>query len=131
LGEGGAEAEEPQSGGGDAVGSQAAQVCPTVADEDVAEEVIVDDEGGHLRRGQIGIVQGADKVVVLLSGERRGQEPLSLPGREQDHGIAKIEDRHASALIETPSVPDRSRDRHLAATGNQEFSWGRHRHLTW
>jgi len=93
--------------------------------------MIIDDEGGHLCRGQIRIVECAHEAAVVVGGERRGQKSLPIPGREQDHGIAKVEDRHASTLTETPSVPDRSRDGHLAATGNQEFSWGRHRHLTW
>jgi hypothetical protein len=115
LSQGGAEAEQPQAGRGDTAVPQTAQVHCTVADENVTEEMIVDDDASHLGGGEIGIVHSPDEPEVLFGGESVPEEPLPRAGREEDDCFAKIEDRHASTLIQTPSMPYRSWHRHLSA----------------
>ncbi|HKN40073.1 MAG TPA: hypothetical protein VJ010_06540 [Actinomycetota bacterium] len=80
--------------------------------------MIVDDKARHLRGGEIGIIQTADEPVVLFGGEGFPEQSLPGPGREEDDRIAKIEDRHAPTLIETPPMPHRGRHRHLPARGD-------------
>jgi hypothetical protein len=79
--EGGTQPEEPQAGGGDAVGAEPVKVRGAVADEDVTQQVIVEDDGGQLRRRQIGVLEGADEASMILSRKGARQEPLPCSGR--------------------------------------------------
>ena len=81
VSEGGTQPEEPQAGGGDAAGAEPVKVRGAVADEDVTQQVIVEDDEGQLHRRQIGVVEGADEASVILSRKGAGQEPLPGSGR--------------------------------------------------
>ena len=62
-----AQTEQPEPGGGDPAGCQSAEVGWAVADEDVPKEMVVDDNGRHLRGGEIGIVELADESQVVIA----------------------------------------------------------------
>jgi len=51
IGEGGAQAKEPQPGCGYPVGRKATQIGRPLASENVTQQVVVDDDGHHLRGG--------------------------------------------------------------------------------
>jgi hypothetical protein len=73
----GAQPEEPQARGCEASGRQAAEVGGALTDEDIAQQVIVDDDGGQLRRGQVRVVQGLHEPLMLFGGQRIADELLT------------------------------------------------------
>lgn len=81
VGEGGTQPEKPKARGGDAVGAEPVKVEGAVADENVTQQVIVEDDEGQLRRRQIGILEGVDEASVILSRKGARQEPLLGSGR--------------------------------------------------
>ncbi len=125
AGERGAQAEEPQPGGRHPLRRDAAQVGLPLAGQDVAQQMVVDDEGRHLRGGQVGIVETAHEPAMFLSRKSLRQELLSPAGREQDEGITQVDHRHPAAVIQPPPMAHGSRHRHLP-TGGDEKSSRRH-----
>jgi len=81
IGKGRAESKEPQSGGRYAVGRKTTQIRRPLAGQDVTQKVVVDDDGGHLRGRQIGIVDFADELAMPFSRKCVGEELLTAAGR--------------------------------------------------
>jgi hypothetical protein len=81
IGKGGAQPKEPQSGSRNAVRRKTPQVRRPLARQDVTQKVVVDDDGCQLRGRQIGIVELADQLAMLLSRQCVGEELLTAAGR--------------------------------------------------
>jgi hypothetical protein len=107
------------------------KVRGAVADEDVTQQVIVEDDEGQLSRRQIGILEGADEASVILTRKGARQEPLPGSRREEHHCVPEVDDGYPPALIKPPAMPHCGRHRHLSTCGDQELSRRHHGHLTW
>jgi hypothetical protein len=97
---GGAEPEVPQSGGRWTVGCKTIQIRRPLARQDVAQKVVVGDDGCHLPGRQIGIVEIADELPMPLIRQCVGEDLLTAAGRQEDHGVAQIDHRHSPTVIE-------------------------------
>jgi hypothetical protein len=49
--------------------------------------VVVDDDGWHLGRGQIGIVDSFNESKMVLAAESVSKELLAPPRRKKNHGV--------------------------------------------
>jgi hypothetical protein len=114
IGEGGTQSKEPQPGGGYALGRKATQIGRPLARQDVTQQVVVDDDGGHLRGSHIGIVGIADQSAMVLSGKSVGQEFLPAAWWQEDQGIAQVDHRHPSTVVQPPTMAHGRRHRHLS-----------------
>jgi len=119
IGIGGAEPEEPETGDRYAVGGDTAQVRRSLTRQDVTEQVVVDDDGCHLRGRQIGIVELADELEMLVSCQCVGEELLTSARGQEDHRVAQIDHGDATTVVQPPPMPHGRRHRHLA-TGRDE-----------
>ena len=119
--QGGAEPEEPQSGGRYAVGRKTTQIRRPLAGQDVTKKVVVDDDGCHLRGRQIGIVDFADELAMLFGRQSVGKELLTAARREEDHGIAQVDNRDSSTMIQPPPMAHGSRYGHLPTGRDEKF----------
>jgi hypothetical protein len=72
--------------------------------------VVVNDDGGHLRRREIGVVELADESAVSVGAQCLPEKPLSGAGGEEDHSVTEVDDGHSAALIEPPSMAYSRRD---------------------
>ncbi len=84
VSERGTQSEQPEAGGRNARGRYPVEVLRTLASKDVAQQVVVDDDGGHLCCGEIGVFNlppwsplGPDYTVVM-------SHPLSIRFRSED-----------------------------------------------
>jgi len=67
--------------------------------------MVVDDDGCHLRGRQIGIVELADELAMLLSCQRVGEELLTAAGGQEDHSVAQVDHGDPTTVVQTPSMP--------------------------
>jgi len=49
--------------------------------------VVVDDDGRHLGRGQIRVVDSFNESTMVLGTESLGEELLAPPWRKKNHGV--------------------------------------------
>jgi hypothetical protein len=66
--------------------------------------MIVNDDGGHLGRREIRVVELADELTVGVGTQCLPEEPLPGAGREEDHSVTEVDDGHSAAVIEPPSM---------------------------
>jgi len=66
--------------------------------------VVVDDDGRHLGRGQIRVVDSFNESTMVLGTESLGEELLAPPWRKKNHGVPQVDDRHSTAAIEPPAM---------------------------
>jgi hypothetical protein len=81
--------------------------------------MIVDDDGGHLRGRQVWVVEGPNKPEMVACRKGLGKEHLFSTGRKKDHGFPQVGYDDTTAVIESPPVANRCRDRHLPAGGDE------------
>jgi hypothetical protein len=66
--------------------------------------VVVDDDRWHLGRGQVRVVHFFDESTVVLGAESPSEELLASSRRQKNHGVSKVDDRHATSAIEPPAM---------------------------
>ncbi len=110
VSERGTQPEQPEAGGGNALRCDPVEVLRALAGQDVAQQVVVNDEGGHLRRREIWVVELADELQVSVGAQCLPEEPLPGAGREEDHSVTEVDEGHSSTLIEPPSTAYSRRD---------------------
>jgi hypothetical protein len=81
------QAKEPQACRGDAIGCHAVEILRPFARENVAKDVIVDDDGSHLCGCEVRIVQSSNESQMVFGGECLSQEVLPSTWRKKDHGV--------------------------------------------
>jgi hypothetical protein len=114
IGEGRGQAKQPQPGGRYALGSKAIQIGRPLAGKNVTQQVVVDDDGCHLRGGQFGIIKIAHEPAVLLGRQSFGQEPLAATRGQEYHNIAQVDHSDPSTMVQAPPMADGRRHRHLS-----------------
>lgn len=92
------------------------------------QHVIIDDDRGHLRRGEIWVTEVLDERSVFFGGQRFAEYLVAGTGREKHDSVTEVDDRHPSAVRKTPSMSHLCGNRHLAALRDQELSSLRRRH---
>jgi hypothetical protein len=66
--------------------------------------VVVDDDGWHLCRGQIRVVDSFNESTMVLGAESMSEELLASPRRKKNHGVPQVDDRHSTPAIEPPAM---------------------------
>jgi hypothetical protein len=66
--------------------------------------VVVDDDGWHLGRGQIRIVDSFNESKMVLGAESMSKDLLAPSRRKKNHGVPQVEDRHSTPAIEPPAM---------------------------
>ena len=80
--------------------------------------MVVEDERDS-RGCEVGVVgQRGDKICVLLTAEKIAEKALRLAGRHGEHAKAQVDHVDRSPFVKMPPMPDGSRHRHLARSGN-------------
>ena len=99
ISERGAQPEQPQPCRRDPIRCEPVQVRRSLAGQDVAQQVVVDDERSHLRRGEVGILQISYELEMCFGSESPREDRLTLAGRKQDNSVAQVNDGHAAPVI--------------------------------
>ena len=89
--------KEPEPGGRHALGGKPIEIRRAFTGQQITKDVVVDDDGSHLCRGEIGVVELPDKTQVVLStgGLERGAAgaPRAGVGRPRRPGRQRSLDR--------------------------------------
>jgi hypothetical protein len=72
--------------------------------------VVVNDDGWHLGRRQIWIIELANESSVVFVTESSCDELLTPPGWKKDDCVPQVNYGHPTAVVESPAVPDCRRD---------------------
>jgi hypothetical protein len=72
--------------------------------------VVVDDDGSHLRRREIGVVEPNNKALVVFSTEGLSDEPLAPSWRKKNHRVSQVDHGDPAAVVEPPSMAHGGRD---------------------
>ena len=80
VGEGAAESEQPQTGGGESR-RESPEIRWSFSGQDIAKEMVVDDDRAHSRGREVGVVKLFDEIAVVLRAERLGEETLPAARR--------------------------------------------------
>ena len=73
------------------------------AGQEVAEDVVVDDDGRHSGCGQIRVVDFSYESTMVLGAESFREDLLAPPRRKKNHGIPQVDDRHVDPRDRAPS----------------------------
>jgi hypothetical protein len=68
--------------------------------------MVVNDDGNHLCRGEIGVAEALDESSMVFSAKGLGQEALLPTWWKKDHRVAQVNDGHSTSVIEAPSMAD-------------------------
>ncbi len=99
--------------------------CP-FSGKEVPQQMVVDDDGGHLRRCQVRVVDTLDPLKMILGGQGSSENLLAAARRQEDHSVTQIHHSHPSPVIEPPPMAYCRRNRHLAIRGHKELGGYRH-----
>jgi hypothetical protein len=112
---------------------QAAEIRRPLSRQQVAKQMVINDNRRHSGRRQIRVIEARYELAVFCFTQRVCDELMARSRREDDDCVAKVDNRDSTALVEAPAVPYRGWDRHLPTTGHQELDWDTHDHtpVTW
>lgn len=66
--------------------------------------MVVDDDGGQLRRGEIGVVEPTNKTQMVLGAEGSSEELLASSRREKNYRVAQVDHGDPTAVVEPPAM---------------------------
>ena len=115
---GAAEMEQPKPGRYQC-GGKTTQVTRALSGQNVAQQVIINNDRARLCRCQVGIIDALDECSMLTGSQRVTEELLPRAGREEHHRVAQIDDGYSTALNETPPPTHACWNRYLPALRDQ------------
>ncbi len=66
--------------------------------------MVINNDGCHLCRREIGISQPSNKSEMVVSAKGAVQQPLAPARRQKDDGLSQIDDSHAPTVVKPPTV---------------------------